>query len=255
MHDNSDAGNTGRQALQLYGGEVQSKTIVFLTRPKADSRDFARGLGVDNPVIISPVFEVRQFAMTADLSKYAGIVIGSRHALVCLSDKNPDGMCAYAVGQRTADAARKMGLVVKTADGNADALVELMAADMPDGRWLYPHGKHVSGDIADRLNNLGIITESRIVYDQVAMPLSAEAKVAFSGDERMVIPLFSPRSAALLSKQTRDLNVRARLSLVAMSASVAAAWDGADPEDIHLAAHPNAREMMNATLAVIQGSS
>ena len=82
-----------------------------------------------------------------------------------------------------------------------------------DEGWLHPHGAHV----AKRLPVPGMV-----VYDQLSQPLSDAARQALAGMAPVILPLFSPRSARILSEQVTQ--ARAPLWLVPISPAAAARW-------------------------------
>ena len=61
-----------------------------------------------------------------------------------------------------------------------------------------------------------------VVYDQLPQPLNEPALKALAGRAPVILPLFSPRSAGLLSEQAMD--ARAPLWLVPISPAAAARW-------------------------------
>lgn len=61
-----------------------------------------------------------------------------------------------------------------------------------------------------------------VVYDQLSQPLSDAARQALAGMAPVILPLFSPRSARILSEQVTQ--ARAPLWLVPISPAAAARW-------------------------------
>ena len=122
------------------------------------------------------------------------------------------------VGEATARAARAAGWQARCAGPTADALVAALVADPPAGPLLHLHGAHARGDVATRLRRAGIDARDRVIYDQPERPLTAEARAALAGAEPVILPIFSPRSAALLS---RDVKALAPLHVIALSPAVA----------------------------------
>jgi uroporphyrinogen-III synthase len=156
------------------------------------------------------------------------------------------GLPAYCVGDRTAEAARAAGLVPVSAGGDAADLLDLLLRHRPEGPGLHLRGRHVAADLDGALTSAGIDTHSVIAYDQTPRPLSPEALACLAWPGRVVLPVYSPRSARILAAETTGAT--ARREVVAISAQVAGAWP--DPaEVVAVAAAPDGAAMEAAILA------
>ena len=113
--------------------------------------------------------------------------------------------------------------------------------DNPAVPMLHVRGAHARGDIAERLGALGFPVAQAIVYHQNALTLTEEAKSLLDGDSPVILPLFSPRSAALMGSAP----VSARVYAVAMSEATANALRF-DVEQMHIASHPDFESMAKA---------
>lgn len=195
--------------------------VILLTRPAPDSAAFAALLAERLPevrVVISPLLRVE---VTGDLPAEAdGLIFTSRNGVRAYAALGGPARPCYCVGPGTAAEARAAGFEAKSAGGDVSDLEALIRAEAPAGRWLHLHGRHVRGDLAGALRRAGIAAEGVAIYDQRAQPLSEEARAVLAGDAPVVAPVFSPRTAKLLSQGE---NPRAPVYVVAMSAAVAAA--------------------------------
>ncbi|MGB5559576.1 MAG: uroporphyrinogen-III synthase [Paracoccaceae bacterium] len=219
---------------------------VLLTRPEAQSQRFAKDLR-DARVVISPILKVQYLDLAVDPRKYDRLIFTSENGLrAAASATDLRGMQGYAVGERTAEVGAKLGLDLRAAKGNADDLVSLILQDRPKGKLLHLHGVNSRGEIAKRLKGAGIDTVSTIIYDQIEMPLSEEALALLGTDRTVVLPVFSPRSAALLGRICRD--ARARLVLIGMSQAVLDSWTGPEPVQQIALATPSASAMRQEIL-------
>ncbi len=220
----------------------QPTPTVLLTRPKTQSARFANGLkGFD--VIISPVLEVQYRDLPVNPRDYDGLIFTSENgvrAVAAFADLQ--GLRGYAVGQRTAEVAAEFGLDLRSADGTADDLVALILADKPTGRWLHPRGVHSHGDVVERLNNAALETESVVVYDQVEKQLTPAARRLLAEEGLVILPVFSPRTAALLGPMCRG--AQAQLVLIGMSPSVIGDWTGPEPARTIALPEPSAAAML-----------
>jgi uroporphyrinogen-III synthase len=119
------------------------------------------------------------------------------------------------------------------------------------GPLIHLHGEHTRGDVAKRLNSAGIETHEAVIYRQEALPLSAEVIALIGGADPVVLPLYSPRSAALVGAGISRVgpNVRA----IAMSPAVAEAWLAATGHRAELPSRPTAAEMRARIAAALRG--
>lgn len=221
---------------------------ILLTRPADGSDRFARDLRArlgDVPVVISPVLAIRPTDAVIDLhddpvpiftsvNGVAGFV--AQHGAGC-------GLC-YTVGRTTAEAARKAGFAPVSADGAVGDLVALIAQDRPRQRLLHLRGVHAAGDLVGDLRKIGLNADSVAVYDQGSVPLTDTALALLDRENPVVLPLFSPRSAAEVARQHRG---GAPLFVAAMSDAVAQAVRDLSCAVLRVANRPDAGAMLETT--------
>ncbi|OIP86487.1 MAG: hypothetical protein AUK37_03110 [Rhodobacterales bacterium CG2_30_65_12] len=212
---------------------------LVLTRPEAQSREIAATLDRSVPVIISPVMQIVAAGRAPEIANFAGVVLTSANALVHAPDLQ--GKPAYCVGERTARAARDAGAEVRLVARDADDLVARVEGDGP---LLHLRGEHARGSIAERLNSAGIVTEYFVIYRQEALPLSAEAKAAIEGTSRVVLPLYSPRTARLLGERIGQPGPA--VQPIAMSEAVARAWRATTGTEAEVVPEPSGEAMLKA---------
>lgn len=218
---------------------------LIVTRPTPSAERFLEELGeVAADSLVSPILAIlrRPFALPEPPPE--GLILTSENAafaIACL----PPGLPVWCVGHRSAEAARAAGAKPVFVAETAERLVAVMADHPRDVRLLHLRGAHARGDVAKRVG-----AEERIVYVQEPRPLTAEARAALAGERPVILPLFSPRSAALLAKEVAE--VRAPLSIVAMSAEVAAAARPLPARRVELAESPTGREMRAAVHRLIR---
>ncbi len=219
---------------------------VLLTRPKAQSERFAQALADAGngafEVLISSVLTIRARISPPAMAGVSGVILSSENAARVLAGLvDVAGVVAYCVGDRTARVAGELGMVAHSAGGDAEALIAMVRAAAPKGELLHAHGQETRGDVAARLAASGINTRSAVIYDQIETPLSAAAQQVLAGRNAVILPLFSPRSAKLVSAAAAD--AVAPLVIVSLSPAVAAAWAGPAPVKAVVADQPNATEM------------
>ncbi|WP_299841086.1 uroporphyrinogen-III synthase [uncultured Paracoccus sp.] len=214
------------------------RPTVLLTRPEADSRRFAGGLPPGLPVVISPILRIVPVAHdAARLASAPGLVFTSAHAVATAGPGQ--GRLALCVGPRTAALARAAGFQVQEgATGEAGGLLPLIAASPVP--LIHPQGRHLARELP---------VEGMVVYDQWSQPLSDAAQGLLADAAPVILPLFSPRSARLLSDAVEN-SVKAPILLAAISESARAGW-GHPAERSRIAARPDADGVIKAIRSLL----
>ena len=224
-----------------------ARPVLLLTRPEPASEAFwnalPHALRDRLRLIVSPLLHIDPVGPAPELTGIDALVVTSAQvfaALTALGFDLPPGLRCWCVGGATAAAATQAGLDARSADGDADALVALVSSQALGQRLLHLRGAHSRGDVAARLTVAGAPTAERIVYDQRALPLSDAARAALHGAAPVIVPLFSPRSAALFAAGQPG---PAPLYLACMSAAVAQKTAGLTARARRIAASPDAASM------------
>jgi uroporphyrinogen-III synthase len=221
----------------------------LLTRPQAQAKRFAAlcraRLSGRAEIMISPILRIDLLPVGAP--PQATLIFSSENAVHAAARGGLTQRVAYCVGDRTAQVARDAGFDARSARGAAQDLIALITEEAPRGPLLYLHGETVRVDVAAALRALGHDAQAQVAYRQVAQPLTDKALGALQGAAPVVLPLFSPRSAKLLSAPAKS--ARAPLYPVALSPQVAAAWQ-APHSALHTADHPDGAHMLD-TLTVL----
>ena len=227
---------------------ADDRPTVILTRPERAARRFATSLeavlSCRARVLIAPIIEIVPQPAEHDFSPYQTLIFTSENAVLSLGDPvSLAGRTAYCVGDRTAETATLAGYEGIPAAGGAAALEARLLADAPPGPWLHPSGAHRSSDLAETLTAAGHRTDRVVIYRQEPRPLSAEAARALR--ERLtILPLFSPRSAMLLSRAVPS-DARPPV-VVAISPAAARSWS-APARAVRIAPNPDA-DSVSATI-------
>ncbi|SIS82939.1 uroporphyrinogen-III synthase [Phaeovulum vinaykumarii] len=199
------------------------RPILLLTRPAPAARRFARDLGAEAAgfeVIVSPLQEI--VALPAEIPPAPEVILTSEAAVGPFVARSPAaGRRAWCVGGRTARAAEAAGFAVTVGPGDGAGLAQAILDSGADGPFVHARGRHVAADVAQMLRAAGRVADEAVVYDQVALPLADDACAALAGAVPVLVPLFSPRSAALFV--TAAAGAVAPVHLVAISAAVARA--------------------------------
>ncbi|MEM1375123.1 MAG: uroporphyrinogen-III synthase [Pseudomonadota bacterium] len=206
---------------------TQAAPLCLITRPEPEATRFAdrvaAELGLET--LTSPLMQIEPVAPPEPLAECAGVILTSGHAAGLLGHLGvPQSTPCYAVGAKTAQIAENLGYVARVLGGDADRLVAALIAEPPPGPLLHLRGEHSRGNVAERLTEAGMEATESVVYRQIARGLSLSARQALAGKQTVILPLFSPRSAALAcSEMAHADKVHATLHPVALSPAVAAA--------------------------------
>jgi len=227
--------------------------ILLLTRPEAASQQFLTALEADGArgfrSIISPLIGIDVTGPLPDLQGVGGAIFTSANGVRAYQELGgPVLPLCFTVGDATADAARKAGFAPKSAGGDAASLIALIIEEAPGVPLVHLRGTHARGAVAERLRAAGLSASEAVIYDQPAQELSAGAKAALQGDAPVIVPLFSPRSAAQFAGGASG---GAPLIVVAMSSDVAAALEALYVTRLEILARPDASEMRRVVIGLL----
>lgn len=238
----------------------QSRALpVLVTRPEPQATRFAEDLlaefgtrvrPVMTPVLV-PVFP----APALPEGPFGAVILTSETAvhavqrLMALGAPMPAK--AFCVGDRTAEAARSAGFSAISAGADASALADLVVAHRSEGPFLHLRGRDTRGGLMERLRNAGVPADDCIVYAQDPVPLSDEAQGLLASPGRLVVPLFSPRTATLFFRSLESVPCVAELTVVAISPAVAGACPEGRCHRILTAQRPDAAGMMAVLARVV----
>jgi uroporphyrinogen-III synthase len=244
--------------MAIQSSAVPTPVPVLVTRSEAEAQAFAAALthrfGVAVRPVLAPLMAVQPLSPPLPEGPFAGVIFTSANAVAVAVGLRPrlPGL-AWCVGDRTAARARAEGFQARSAKGDADALVRSILADPPSGRLLHLHGAETRGEVAARLTSAGVETAALAVYRQIAQPLSGEGRALLRSAGAVIVPLFSPQSAARFAAEAAS--AAAALHLVAMSAAVAEAARWVPHRSLRLAACPEAGAMLDAVAGALADAS
>lgn len=218
---------------------------LLLTRPEGANAAFADRLpeqvraGVR--LVESPLMRIEATGADATLGAQEAAVFSSVNGVRFAPEGA--GRRAWCVGEATARAARAAGWRADCAGRTAEELIRTLAETRPAAPLCHFCGVHVRGDVAGALRDAGLIARSAVVYDQVLLPLTEEARAALEGPAPVIVPLFSPRAAAHFAGQVTP---GPQLRIVALSAAVADALWTEGREGVLVAEDPTREAMLRA---------
>jgi uroporphyrinogen-III synthase len=223
---------------------------VLVTRPLPDGERTAatlRARGYD--VLLAPLMVVRP--VPADLSgEWAAVIITSAHAVRVLNPQQLVRLAKlplYAVGERSAEAAREAGFKeVHSADADADALIRLICERARhSGSLLYLAGEDRAADIEAELDKRGIKARTVVIYKNITSGFSPELIAALRSGTVDTVLHFSRRSAENYINGATEAGVRAAALTprqLCLSAQIAEPLQG--DATIAVAAHPDEASLL-----------
>lgn len=175
---------------------------VVVTRPQFDGERTAAALRArGHDVLLAPLMRIETLG-TSLAGTWSAVIVTSANAINAIADNAArEGLTKlplFAVGQRSADAARNAGFSnVKSADGDARDLVRMLVAQrMPDkAPMIYLTGEDRAADLVSELSAHGIGAEVRIVYRSITAPFPPALIGALAAGEIDAVLHFSRRSA------------------------------------------------------------
>ena len=192
---------------------------VWITRTLPEASATAQRLDSrGHAAIVAPVLEARPVAgARAALDGVDAIAFTSGHAISAFAALTPvRSIPVFTVGDATASLARAAGFAdVRSADGNAETLAELIAREQRTGVLvLHPTAREPAADLTGLLAQRGVQATPLTVYETVPTELAAPP-----GDAEAVL-VHSARAAARVATLIESAG---RLGLEAYAISRAAA--------------------------------
>lgn len=226
----------------------QTRPVVLITRPHNGAERFAKAL-LDEfnhkiKIRVSPLTGIEARDQSFDLSDATALIFTSLNGVdEFLRQSARRDIPCYAVGDATAQRARAGGLQAISCKGDSKDLIARILSDKQKGPLFHFRGEHSRGAIAENLIKSGCEIKEVIVYKQVQLMLNNVARTLLERENRVIVPLFSPRGAAQFVKQYKG---RAKLEIVAISKDVAEIARTIKPVRVVIAQNPNAKAMISA---------
>ena len=220
-----------------------------MTRPRRASEAFLAGL--PDPVLhrfqplFSPLIEIVDLKAQVTLTERDAAIFTSANGVHAAP--LGEGRTAYCVGAATTAAAQSRGWNATQSGTDANSLVAALTSLKPRQTLFHLSGLHTRGDIAARLGATGLKVQNIALYDQQLCDLTNEATQILLREKRVVVPLFSPRTAAqFVQVAPRTTSVHA----IALSPAVSDALGPGEFAAVTIAARPDAQAMGNALAEV-----
>lgn len=202
---------------------TQSRAIVLNTRPEGQGARVAAAIDAHAPgrweIVSNPLLEIRLRPGPLDLAGISSLIFTSANGVRAFARVSPQrGMPALCAGEATTRAARAEGLAAECLGQTARDLEGALRARAPlPGAALWVTGAHIAVDLGASLAQAGPAVRRAVLYDQIALDLAESTKnMAKNGDFSAVL-LFSPRTAAIFSKQVQGLKMPDSTALCVIS--------------------------------------
>lgn len=198
-----------------------SRLLILRPEPgAAETAARARAKGFEP--VVAPLFVVRCVAWEPPADEPDAILLTSANAARCAGF--PLHRTCYAVGEATAEAARRSGASdVRTGPADGAAALEMMASDG------IRSALHLCGRDHVALSHPAVRVERRIIYAADSLPRLPDAAAQALADGALAL-LHSPRAAAVFAAFVPD---RSRTRVAAISRAAAdAAGDGWAVKDV-----------------------
>jgi uroporphyrinogen-III synthase len=221
---------------------------VLVTRPEPAAERTASALVArGHDVWKLPLMQVEPIA--ADLTGgWGGVIITSANAPAAIAKNSACDallkLSLFAVGERSADAARAAGFaIVTSAGGSVRDLVRMLRQRKADASapLLYLAGEDRAADLVGELAANGIAAEMRVVYRAVAAPFPDELVAALESGDVQAVLHFSKRSADNYLAGAREAGVSEQAVAVrhyCLSAQVAEPLEAAGAKRVTVAPRP-----------------
>ena len=232
------------------------KPKLIITRPVNAANLFASFFEKElekDQIIISPLLEIKFFKRPKTLKQIHCLIFTSSNGVKAAGQATNSHIKALCVGDRTTKLASSLGYSAEKFGDNVEQLLNTLSkGEKIDGDILHIHGKYTKGDLVNQLREAGFLCNEWIGYDQIAQNLSLPALSAFEKGDKVILPIFSERTALLLKKQIPTFE---RCHIIAISSAVANVFLDVRTGSISEAQKPDLAGMKSLTKKVLQNVS
>jgi uroporphyrinogen-III synthase len=233
---------------------------MLVTRPQPEAEETAgrlHALDIESEVL--PLLErVTLTGSLPDAEGFAAMALSSANALASLAERGViqtyRGLKVFAVGDRTAEAAKQHGFKdVVSAHGAFGDLAELLIHAGLSGPVFYPAARDQSGDLAKSLAPHGVMVVTARVYEMNEVADLDQGIIArLAAGKFGAATFYSRRTAEAFVKRLAPSigrDVASRLGVLCLSEGVAEPLVGAHFVRVGLADYPSEEGMMGLCLS------
>jgi uroporphyrinogen-III synthase len=242
---------------------------VLVTRPHPDNEATAAALRARGfEALLAPMLRFEALAFQDDLdTRYGAVIVTSANALRGF-EQHPAGqrllkLPLFAVGQRTAAAARDVGFdKVISADGDATALREAVLARVKARELkkasplLYLAGSDLARDLAGDLGERGFTVATQTTYRMIpVLDLPREVSEGFAANRIKAVLHYSRRSARAFLEAARAAGVEISALAIpqcCISDAVASIVRDAGATQVMTARAPDENALLDAVIRALR---
>lgn len=216
---------------------------LIMTRPEESSRRFIKAIADDLriqfQIVVSPLIQIVPRDVRPEIGAADAVIFSSANGVRFAPQGK--GQVAYCVGEATSRAAACAGWCSHCAGETSEALIATLIASRSKAKLWHLSGVHTRGDIPQHLLNAGKNITRVVLYDQAVLPLNAQARSLLVTSKKVIVPLFSPRTAQQFVDTCPH---EATPTLLALSAVVAEPLCALSNASAHIVSSPTANGMM-----------
>jgi uroporphyrinogen-III synthase len=227
---------------------------VLITRSEPGASETAARLkDAGYTPIVEPVFAIEPVA--ASIPPFDALAFTSANGVrVFARLSGQRDAQAFCVGERTAEAAREVGYTnVSSADGDVEALVALIAAQLPPStRLLHAGNEETRGDLTGRLRSAGYTADFVAIFRAIAVDAPGPALTShLTGQPTFeAVLIHSPRGAKILSGFATGSSAPLAVATISQAAAAPLA---SIARRIEIAAHPDEQSLLSALSRLVSG--
>jgi uroporphyrinogen-III synthase len=202
---------------------------VVVTRPLAEAENLAQEIArLGFAPLLAPMLEIHTLQTPIpSLERYAALAFTSANGVRAFAERSGErGLAAYAVGDATAAALRMAGFQnIQLANGDADALADLIAQEPVRGTVLHISGRAIARDLGVLLKNRGVHVDRVETYDaRPAAVLPPDLVAALYACTVGYVLFYSTRTAQIFGTLANEAGLTRMLrsiTAICLSAQVA----------------------------------
>ena len=230
-----------------------ARVLVTREAEAADRTGITLGQAGHTP-LLWPIFKVVDTGAKLPNGQHHALAFTSTNAIRILEARGwkplHEGMKAWCVGKRTAEAAKQLGLApIISERGNAEGMAEELAGQAESGKILYPTTQDRSFDLKAALKDCPATLEQVEIYQIQPMEFDIETvRENLVENKPDIVFTYSSRSSQHLFKLINSANISREMKsteLIAISDNAAAPLGEIPWKTVKIANHPEEAAMID----------
>jgi len=227
--------------------------LVLVTRPQGRveaTAECLRDLG--HAPLLDPMLGLEEMPADIAAPDAQAILFTSAHAVALWVKRNGRrDLPAWAVGDRTGEAAREAGFAsVEAGDGFAETLADrlMVEIDPAAGPLLWPSGEDIAVDLAASLGEVGITVDRRVLYRSLpSSDLKPETRAELAAGRIAAALFYSPKTARVFASHVARAGLADHLAgirALCLSQAVADGLVGLPFRSLEVASEPSEEALL-----------